>query len=278
MVVPALRVHPGGISERNRAYLELLHREADAAFGVDEAARALGLDHDVAARLLTYFGRRGWLSRVRRGLYVAVPLDARRSGEWVEDSWVIAAKVFDPCYIGGWSACEHWDLTEQVFRSLLVVTAKKVHHRDVVMQGVAFHATVRHERKLFGTAGIWRGQTRVDVSDPSRTIVDVLDDPTLGGGIRHIARVVHEYLMSEHRDDNLLVKYGDRLGNRTVFKRLGYLLEAHEIDAPDLITACLQRRSAGYTTLDPSVKKRGSIVRRWGLRVNVQLTKPDDEL
>ncbi|MGH2758690.1 MAG: type IV toxin-antitoxin system AbiEi family antitoxin domain-containing protein [Actinomycetota bacterium] len=278
MAVPALRVHAGGISERNRAYLEMLHRDAHAAFGVDEAARALGLDHDEAARLLTYFARRGWLSRVRRGLYVAVPLDARRSGEWVEDSWVIAARVFDPCYIGGWSACEYWDLTEQVFRSLLVVTAKKVHDRDVVMQGVAFHVTVRHESKLFGATGVWRGQTRVDVSDAPRTIVDILDDPALGGGIRQVARVVHEYFTSEHRNDDLLVEYGDRLGNRTVFKRLGHLLEAQEIDAPDLITACLQRRSAGYTTLDPSVKTRGTIVRRWGLRVNVRLTKPDDEL
>lgn len=277
MEVSALRVHSGGISERNRAYLELLHREADAAFGVDEAARALGLDHDEAGRLLTYFARRGWLSRVRRGLYVAVPLDARRSGEWVEDSWVVAARAFDPCYIGGWSACEHWDLTEQVFRSLLVVTAKKVHHRDVVMQGVAFHVTVRHESKLFGTARVWRGQTRVDVSDASRTLVDVLDDPALGGGIRHVARVVHEYFISEHRNDDLLLEYGDRLGNRTVFKRLGYLLEAQATAAPELITACLQRRSAGYTTLDPSVKARGTMVRRWGLRVNVRLAIPDDE-
>jgi len=61
------------------------------------------------------------LSRIRRGLYVAVPLDARRSGEWVEDAWVVADRVFSPCYIGGWSACEYWDLTDQVFRTILVV-------------------------------------------------------------------------------------------------------------------------------------------------------------
>lgn len=125
----------------------------------------LGLEHEATSRLLSYLARRGWLSRVRRGLYVAVPLDARRSGEWVEDPWVVADRVFRPCYIGGWSACEHWDLTEQVFRTIMVVTARRVRHRDVEIQGIPFHLTVRAENTLFGTAPTWRGQTRVPVTE-----------------------------------------------------------------------------------------------------------------
>jgi len=232
------------------------------------------MSHADASRLLVYLARRGWLSRVRRGLYVAVPLDARRSGEWVEDSWVVAERVFSPCYIGGWSACAHWDLTDQVFRSLLVVTARRVRHRDVEIQGLPFHLTVRPDGMLFGTVRVWRGQVRVSVSDPSRTVADILDDPRLGGGIRSVADVLHEYLRSEHRDDQLLVGYGDRLGNRAVFKRLGYLLERAGVDAPDLIEACLDRRSSGLAVLDPSVKAPARIVRRWRLRVNVALGTP----
>src|SRR5215470_5965925 len=83
-----------GISQRTRAQLEELHRRATGAFDVAEAARILDLDQDEAGQLLGYLARRGWLSRVRRGLYVAVPLDARRSGEWIEDSWVVAERVF----------------------------------------------------------------------------------------------------------------------------------------------------------------------------------------
>ena len=108
------------------------------------------------------------------------------------------------------------------------------------------------------------------MSDPSRTIVDVLDDPGLGGGIRHVSAVLEENLRSEHRDDALLVEYGARLGNRTAFKRLGWLLELLGIDDP-LRNACLARRSAGLGKLDPTVSGTGRIVRRWGLRVNVDL-------
>ena len=85
--------------------LEELHRRAHGAFDVADVARILGIDHNEAGQLLVYLARRGWLSRVRRGLYVAVPLDARRSGEWIEDPWVVAERLFSPCYVGGWGAC-----------------------------------------------------------------------------------------------------------------------------------------------------------------------------
>jgi predicted transcriptional regulator of viral defense system len=207
---------------------------------------------------------------------VAVPLDARTSGEWSEDPWVVASRLFDPCYIGGWSACEHWGLTEQIFRTILVVTARPVRNREAELQGVPYRLTVRAKETLFGTAPVWRGQSKVAVSDPSRTIVDILDDPRLGGGIRTCADIVHEYLASEHRDDELLIAYGDRLGNRTVFKRLGFILERTGEPATELIAACLDRRSAGLGKLDPSGADKGRIVRRWGLRANVSLLPAED--
>jgi predicted transcriptional regulator of viral defense system len=263
-----------GISYENRALLERLHREIPGAFDVQHAARTLGLDPDRTRRLLAYLARRGWLSRVRRGLYVAVPLDARRSGEWIEDPWVVAERTFSPCYVGGWSACQHWGLTEQVFRTMLVVTARKVRNHEPVIQGTPYRLTVRSEDKLFGLTQVWRDRVRVSVSDPTRTVVDILDDPTLGGGIRSVADIVYEYLTGEFRDDDLLLEYGDRLGNRAVFKRLGFLLEHLEVSPAGLLAACARRRSAGLVTLDPSVHTRGRIVRRWGLRANVALGTP----
>lgn len=263
-----------GIGHRNRSLLEQLHRRTAGTFDVGEASTVLGLGREDTSRLLAYLARRGWLFRVRRGLYVTVPLDARRSGEWVEDQWVVAHRVFSPCYIGGWSAGEYWDLTEQVFRTLLVVTARRVRHRDIEIQALPIHATVRNEAMMFGTVGVWRGQTRVDVSDPSRTVIDILDDPSLGGGIRTVADMLYEYFSSDHRDDDLLVRYGDRVGNHAVFKRLGYLLERLPIDSAGLVDACLERRSTGLIALDPSVKAPGPIVRRWRLRANVGLGLP----
>jgi predicted transcriptional regulator of viral defense system len=261
-----------GISAARRQRLERLHRSFSAPFTVAEAAGVLGIAPAQAAQELGYLSRRGWLARVRRGLYLPVPLEAPRSGEWIEDPWIVASKAFAPCYIGGWSACEHWDLTEQVFRDVVVVTSRALRRRHQELQGMAFLVTSRSGDALFGTREVWRRNVRVAVSDPSRTLIDVLDDLGIGGGIRHVAGVLGEYLRSEHRDDELLVQYGDRLGNRSVFKRLGWLLELLDVDGP-LREACLARRSAGLSKLDPTVSGAGRIVRRWGLRVNVDLAR-----
>lgn len=273
----SISTRAAGISATRRRRLERLHRSFNAPFTIAEAAEVLDVAPAAAGRELGYLSRRGWLTRVRRGLYLPVPLEAARSGEWIEDPWIIASKAFSPCYIGGWSACEHWDFTEQVFRDVVVVTSRAVRQRHHKLQGMPFLVTTRSAEAMFGTRNLWRRDVRVAVSDPSRTIIDVLDDPGLGGGIRHVAAVLGEYLRSEHRDDALLIEYGDRLGNRTVFKRLGWLLELRGVDGP-LQEACLARRSAGLSKLDPTVSGTGRIVRRWGLRVNIDLENRGEEL
>lgn len=264
-----------GIEARNRALLERLHTSVGSPFDVAEAATVLAADLRSTGRLLRYLAGRGWLSRVRRGLYSTVPLGADNPGAWKEDPWAVVGKVFAPCYVGGWSALEHWSLTEQLFRDLVVFTAKTIRSTHFVIQG--FEYTVRHRprSKHFGTRVVWKGDARVLISDPSRTIIDVLDDPSIGGGIRHVASALKAYWEGKDRDALRLIEYGDRLGNRTVFKRLGLLLETLGIGSEDLITACRSRVSAGLSALDPSVKSRGHILKRWNIRVNVIL---DNEL
>lgn len=262
----------GGIGPGYRAHLAALSRAFDGPFTAADAANVLAVDRATASQITGYLASRGWLARVRRGLYVPVPLEATAPGEWRADPWLVAARVFEPCYIGGWSACEHWGLTEQLFREVLVVTARPQRRSAVRLQGADFHVVVRQPGALFGTRSVWRGRERVEVSDPSRTVVDVLDDPAIGGGIRHVADVVAEYFAGEHRNDDRLLAYVERLGNRTVFKRLGYLLEALEIDAAELIEVCFERKSAGISPLDPSIDTKGKITGRWNLRVNARIS------
>lgn len=264
-----------GISHLNRQLLASLHRKLASPFTVNDASPVVALDLRKTRRFLAYLADRGWLARVRQGLYVTVPLEATSPAHWHEDSWISAAKIFEPCYIGGWSACEHWGLTEQIFREVVVITGKRVRNRREEIQGTPFRIKVLPSAKLFGTETVWRRQVRVQVSDPSRTIVDILDAPELGGGVRHVSEVVAAYFESERRDDKLLVEYAERLGNRSVFKRLGSILETLKIAAPELIETCLLKKSAGVTLLDPTAPAKGPITRRWNLRLNVQLgSKP----
>ncbi|MBI3320350.1 MAG: hypothetical protein HYZ89_07190, partial [Candidatus Omnitrophica bacterium] len=127
------------------------------------------------------------------------------------------------------------------------------------------------ENKFFGTAGIWRRDTKVQVSIPARTIADLLNDPAIGGGIRHVAEIVERFFTGEHRDETGLLEAVARLNNRTIYKRLGYIIEIFTLDAPEALRLCHERLSAGYSTLDPTVEAQGSLMRRWMLRINVRL-------
>jgi predicted transcriptional regulator of viral defense system len=260
-----------GISERNRKLLTTIHRGTTGPFTPQEAANLLHLDIHKARKFLAYLADKGWLTHVRRGLYCTVSLDVVEPASWKEDSWIIASKVFPPFFIGGWTACEHWGLTDQIFKETVIISSRTVRRRQLEIQGVPFIVKNVSNHKIFGTEAVWRGRTRVLVSDLARTIVDVLDDPYIGGGIRNVADILQTYLSHTRRNDSLVFEYAYKLGNRSVFKRLGYLLEAMNVDETKLIEKCQKSISSGISLLDPTASRRGRIVRKWNLCINVNL-------
>ena len=115
----------------------------------------------------------------------------------------------------------------------------------------------------------WRGEVRLWFADPARTVIDILDAPRLGGGIRHGAEILAAFL--DDHDPAILIDYGDRLGNRVVFKRMGFILEMLGNNPRAIIDACRARVSAGISPLDPDGPEMGRTVTKWGLRLNVAL-------
>ena len=255
-----------GIGKLDRERLASILRGTKGTVSVAEAAGILGAARTDAAKMLSRWHKKGWLSRVRRGLYVPVPLEASTADVPLEDPWQIAANLFAPCYIGGWSAAEYWDLTEQIFRTTVVMTQRTPRDRNPVIKGAAFLVCSVNEKKMFGLKTIWRGQVKVSVSDPTRTILDMLAEPRLGGGIRSVNDMLLNYLRSEAKNLDLLFGYADQLGNGAVFKRLGFLLERHAPNEQGAIEQCGQRLTKGNARIDPK-QPAERLVSRWRLWV-----------
>src|SRR5271166_2593523 len=76
-----------------------------------DAAEELGVDGRLAARKLAHWAEQGWLRRVRRGLYIAVPVDAEHPAAWSADALILANAVWSPCYFSGWTAASRWGLS-----------------------------------------------------------------------------------------------------------------------------------------------------------------------
>lgn len=255
-----------GLGKADRERLSAVLRATKGTVSVAQAAEILGLPASPTAKMLARWAKAGWLSRVRRGLYVPVPLESRTSDVPLEDPWVIAAQLYGPCYIGGWSAAEYWDLTEQIFRTVVVVTVQRPRDRNPSIKQTNFLLRSVQEKALFGMKSVWRGQVKVDVSDPTRTMLDMLSDPQLGGGIRSTVDMLKNYLKSEKKDLALLLEYASRLGNGAVFKRLGFLLEKFSPADQEAIAQCRERLTTGNAKLDPALET-DKLVTRWRLWV-----------
>lgn len=255
-----------GIGKGDRKKLSAIFRETKGTISVQDAANILKTTSTDAAKMLSRWASKSWLSRVRRGLYVRMPLESYTTDIPLEDSWIIADRLFSPCYIGGWSAAEYWDLTEQIFRTVVVITTKKPRNRSPIIKGTEFMLRTVSEKALFGIKPVWRGQVKVSVSDPSRTIIDLLTAPKLGGGIRPTKDIFSNYLKSEKKNIDLLIEYAKRLGNGAVFKRLGFLLERLAPDQTQSIQICRDNLTKGLAKLDPSLNSE-KLVTRWRLWV-----------
>ncbi len=238
---------------------------------VATASKVLNLPAKDTSNLLGRLVRRGWLARAHRGLYLIKSLEADSgSAPAIEDPWILAREMFSPCYIGGWSAAEHWGLTEQIFRPTFVATATGVRKTVCNILGSEFRLAKVSPRRIKGGTLVWRGPEKVMVSDRERTIADGLTSPDWVGGVRHLADILTTYRQSPEWNPGKLLERMDEIGKGSAYKRLGCLAEPLR-GAKSLVETALARRSAGVIKLDPSVSSKGQFSKRWGLWINVAL-------
>jgi len=230
---------------------------------VDVTSQTLGIERRAAAKLLSRWKQQGWLRRIGDGFYVPVPLDLAGSEQVIADPWVLVPTLFNQCYIGGWTAAHHWELTEQLFNETLVFTTRRFTEKRVIAQGAVFVLHRVKPKRLFGLKTLWRGSVKVSISDPARTLVDMIAAPEVGGGIDHVADSLSAYLTSKPDDHGLLIRYAEEFDNGVIFKRLGYLAETH-LHNNKLATECRSRLTQGYARLDPSLPPK-KLVTAWRL-------------
>ncbi len=238
-----------------------------------DAGAVLGVSSIAAARVLARWAEQGWLRRVRRGLYVPVPVDAASPGAWNEDALLIAGELWSPCLFTGWTAARQWGMTEQVFRTTVLKTAARIRASDRMVAGYEFllvHAAA--DALGWGARSVWREERRLRFADPTRVVVDALDEPRLVGGIGMASELLLVLLDEDGGAPVRLVEYAELSGNGSAFKRLGFLVERLRPDLEELVGACAARLPSGVTLLDPTAPRGGATAPDWGLVVNARIS------
>lgn len=255
-----------GLGQLERKRLSQLLRAAKITISVAQAASIWNMDGTHAAKILSWYQKKGWLRRIARGIYIEIPLDSPTVDVVPEEPFVIAAKLFSPCYIAGQNAANYWDLTEQLFQTITVMTEKLIPSRNKMIAGTEYAIHTIKSTYFFGLQTVWINGVKVKVSDPTRTIIDMVMYPQFCGEIRFVEDVLKNYFHSTHKNSDLLIAYLGKITNGAVIKRLGYLVEKNFPAETRLIDFCLQHLKKGYVRLTTSVECP-RIITRWRLRV-----------
>ena len=126
----------GGSERRILAHLAALEKPVITAADLGIVVEG----REAANLILSRLARKGWLLRLRRGAYSVVSLSSASLTPSLEDPLAAAMRLFPPCYISGWTAAQQWDLTEQVFNSIAVYSARPQRRSSQTVGGLNFQA------------------------------------------------------------------------------------------------------------------------------------------
>ncbi len=256
------------LSSRETQLLSTLSAEDRNIFSFDDAFTRLGLTRNHARKFLHTLTEKGWLRPLEKGKYLIVPLEAIAGGVWSEEAFVIASNLVDPYSIGYWSALNYYGYTEQISRTIFVETTKRKFKTEIEVLGIPYKFITLTSHKFFGTTTIWFGSKKVTITDKEKTLVDCLDHPEYCGGIVEVAKGLAN-AVEDKIDFKKLSSHANKMNNRAIFKRMGYLSEVLELPVADYQEAWRKMLSTGYALLDPLSPNKGKYDSRWHIRVNV---------
>lgn len=265
----------GGIGKHYRQKLSLVLSKGQPVLSAKSVSLILNVSESEARRLLSRWNKSGWVNRIRRGTYIPQPINTIQENLASENPLIIVEKIFAPGYVGGYSAIKHWDLSEQIFEVINYFTTKKIKSTDEVVGNIRIRLKNISGYKMFGMKTIWIDNTKVAVSDPTKTMVDFFDDPSMAGGMTIVFDFFEEYLNSKYYDFPLLVTYSKLMNNKTIFKRLGFMLEAKGILEKHNEIELLQLISKGLSIFDPTMDCK-NVVKKWNLKIPASWKKEYD--
>ena len=219
---------------------------------------------DVASGLT----RKNVLQRVGRGIYLVRPLRSL-VGPSTSTSIASVATLLreQPHYIGGLWAFTHHRLTTQQYVTVIdAFVTRRRPPRDLGAAKLAFHV-IGSELLGYGIMRAVIEGTEVRVSDVERTLLDVLDHPSLAGGFRGALSLFQETL--PRADIKRLIDYACRGSRASTCQRVGVLLERRRT-SPALLAPLRERisRTRSRAAMLPNEAMRGHLNERWRLVEN----------
>lgn len=256
------------LGPRAAQLVAMLHERGRRVFTLADVAAITGLKEVSARSFVRKLVDRGVATRLRSGLYILVPFELGRAREYLGNPYVVARELMSgkAYYLSHASAMDIHGMVTQP--QLVVYVTSPAPMRSRTILGTEFRFIRCKRPDVFGAVEHWiEKQEKVVVSDVERTVVDGLKQPEHCGGVTEVAKGLS--MRQTDVSAKRLVDYALRLAVGAVNRRLGYLMEAYGIGAPEDLARLRESLTSTYSLLDPVLPPEGKFLARWRLRLNV---------
>lgn len=257
-----------------RLFLELL-KNGHHTFSLADAEEIVGLQDFSLRNFVSKLQQKGFVSRIKAGLYNIVPLEMGTESEYLGDPYIVVREIvrkkfkkLEPQYfISHASAMDIHQMVTQPHLEIYATTTQQIKAHHIL--GTKFHFITCKPQHYFGFKKHWATKSEmVFVSDLERTVLDGLKMPEYCGGITEVAKGF--WMKRSEINYSKLVDYAEKLNIGAVYRRLGYLLEVYKIDCPKEIERLQKKITRSYSLLDPTLLEEGKHQTRWQLQLNIR--------
>lgn len=244
-------------------------------FGIEDLERELQLSADKARGLAHRLHRTNKAFRIKRGLYALVPIEDWDRPGALPVNWYLAAAAAanpTPYFLTYYTGMEIHKMTQNPLRTVFIAVPRQ--RREIEVGHLRFRFVTVKPHHFFGFEDLKVQETRaVKVADLERTFIDCVDRFDQCGGIEEVFRGFAR--RHQDLDPDRLIRYLNRIGQPTLTKRLGFLLEAVGHGDRELLWD--MQRAAGrlkhYLPLDTRNPPEGRRNREWELVINADINR-----
>jgi len=224
-------------------------------FSPDDVSRLLGWGKERAYRVIHNLKKKG-IATSLQGKYVISPMFHEYN------PLVVASCVVWPSYISFWTALNFYKFTEQLPRTIFVATTRQ--KKKLEFDGNRVRFVQISGKRFFGYQEI----NGIIIAEKEKAFLDSLLLSRYSGGITEISKCLRNAW--DELDKEKLVQYSLKMGNKSLVKRLGYLIQSNNLRISEELLYTLKKSiGKGYSKLDPQPEKRGNRDDEWQLILNV---------
>jgi predicted transcriptional regulator of viral defense system len=175
-----------------------------------------------------------------------------------QNLFLAATALTAPSYISFWTASSYYGFTEQQVSAIQAISTKQYPNFKIGTTKV--EVTTVDPKRFFGYAKI----QNFALAEKEKLILDCLHWPEKAGGISELKKIINSAWLSIERGK--LQEYLIKFRNKSLFARLGYLLEELKLPFPEEFF--LRNIPRGFVLLNPSLKPSKKYNQKWKVNIN----------